>query len=161
MKRLRLWVALGIVGLFATAGSVVMWHAQATGDRGLHGRSYITTVSDSAGQFDSRGVITLHADHTMSVLDAGQGGPGYFFTSQLGSWKSRGNGRIAGRTIDFDIPPQQASIARVDFTMKLSEDRSRLTGSVTVTYFPIEADPLGDGGTVIGTFTFVGQLIKP
>ena len=67
MKHQRLWVTLGIFGLLAAAGSVALPHAQSDGDRGFSGGSYVTTIKDSAGNFASRWVITLHADQTMSV----------------------------------------------------------------------------------------------
>ena len=162
MKRPRLWITIGIVALLAAAGSAMALHAQAAGGQGVRGRAYIVTVTDSTGQFVSREVITLHADHTMSVTDSAQGGPGYYFTSELGAWASKGQGRIVGRTIDFHLPPSPADLARLDFALTLSGDRSRLAGSVTVTYFPADtADPLGGGGTVIGTFTLAGQRIQP
>jgi hypothetical protein len=40
--------------------------------------SYIIANTDSTGAFVSRGVITFHADHTLSVIDSGQGGPPSF-----------------------------------------------------------------------------------
>ena len=162
MKSSRLWITIGIIALLSAAGSAVALQVQAAGAQGTRGRAYIVTVTDSTGQSVSREVITLHADHTMSVTDSAQGGPGYYFTSELGAWASKGRGRIVGRTIDFDLPPSPADLARLDFTLTLSGDRSRLAGSVTVTYFPTDtADPLGDGGTVIGTFTLAGQRIQP
>jgi hypothetical protein len=85
MKHLRLWVVLGIFGLLAALGSVALSHAQDGGDRGFSGGSYLTTITDSSGNFASRAVITLHADRTLSVIDSGQGGPAVFFSSQLGS----------------------------------------------------------------------------
>src|ERR1700758_59078 len=57
--------------------------AQLVGPR--NGAAYLTTVRDSSGNFPTRKVLTLHADHTMSVVAADQGGP-HFFSSQLGSW---------------------------------------------------------------------------
>jgi hypothetical protein len=161
MKHLRHWLTLGIFGLLAAVGSVALPHAQSAGDRGFSGGSYVTTVKDSAGNFASRGVITLHADQTMSVIDSGQGGATFFFSSQLGSWKPDGNRRIAARTIDFDFPPSP-DVARLDYTISLAQDRSQMTGTVTLTTFPLEnGNPLDGEGTVIGTFTFVGELIKP
>ena len=161
MKHLRLWVTLGIFGLLAAVGSVVLLHAQGGGDPGFIGRSYLTTIKDSTGNFVSRGVITLHPDRTISVTDSGQGGPSYYFSSQLGSWKPDGNGRIVARTIDFDFPPSPNVVARVDFTLNFGEDPNQVTGTITVTYFPLETDPLGGGGTVVVNDTMVGQLIRP
>jgi hypothetical protein len=161
MKHLRLWVTLDIFGLLAAVGSVVLLHAQGGGDLGYFGRSYLTTITDSTGTFVSRGVITLHSDRTISVTDSGQGGPYYYFSSQLGSWKPDSNGRIVARTIDFDFPPSPSVVARVDFTFDFGEDPNQVTGTITVTYFPLEADPLGGGGTVVVNDTLVGELIKP
>ena len=158
MKRQRLWITLGVFALLA-AGSIAALQAQDDDSRGFRGASYVTTVKDSAGNFASRGVITLHADHTMSVIDSGQGGPTFFFSSQLGSWKF-GKGGLVGRTIDFDYPPN-ADVARADYTLTFGQDGKQISGTITLTTFPLQADPLGGGGTVVGTFTFTGELITP
>jgi hypothetical protein len=57
MKHLRLWVAVGIFGLLAAVGSVALLHGQEKEDQGFSGRSYLTTVKDSAGNFASRGLL--------------------------------------------------------------------------------------------------------
>jgi len=160
MKYLRSRIALGIVGVLAAVGLVALLHPQrATADEGsVRGGSFLTTVTDSNGNFASRGVITLHADQTMSVIDSGQGGPTFFFSSQLGSWKPDGNGGVVGKTIDFDFPPNQ-DVARADYTLKFGGSGT-VTGTITLTSFTLTGNPLDGGGTVVGTFTFVGQLIK-
>jgi hypothetical protein len=127
-------------------------------DQGANGTSYIATITDSNGNFASRGVITLHSDHTMSVIDSGQGGPQFFFSSQLGAWHVGGNGVVTGRTIDFDFP--SADIARLDYTIHFGANGSA-TGTITLTNFPLHANPLGGGGTVVGTFTFTAYSIAP
>jgi hypothetical protein len=156
MKHLRLWIALGMFGLVAAVGSAAL-HGQNQDDQGASGASYVTTFKDSAGNFASRGVITLHADHTTSVIDSGQGGPTFFFTSQLGSWKPDGHGGVLARTLDFDFPPN-ADVARSDYTISSSQDHSEVTGTITLTTFPLQGDPLDGGGTVIGTFTLCGPI---
>jgi hypothetical protein len=161
MKHKCLWVALGFFGLLVAVGSATLPHAQEAGDRGFSGGSYLTTIKDSAGNFASRGVMTLHADQTISVIDSRQGGTEFFFSSQLGSWKPDSYGRIVARTIDFDFPPNP-DVARLDYTISFSPDRSQVTGIVTLSTFPLEgANPLEGEGTVVGTFTFMGELIKP
>ena len=159
MKQLYRWLIVVAFGLFFAAGSVGLLHAQ-NDQGGVNGASYLTTVDDSAGNFASRGVITLHADHTMSVIDSGQGGPIFFFSSQLGSWKANQNGGITGKTIDFDFPPNAGS-ARLDYSITFAQQGSQIIGTITLTTFPLTGDPLGGGGTVAGTFTFTGQLITP
>lgn len=161
MKHPRLWVALSIVALLAAVGSVALSRAQDAGDPGFSGGSYVITNRDSEGNFFSRGVITLHADHTLSIIDSAQGGPTYFFSSQLGSWKPDGRGRIVAKTVDFDYPPN-ADVAGLDFTFELSRDGSHLTGTELITFYPLEnGNPQGGGGTVFGTFTITGEWIRP
>jgi hypothetical protein len=160
MKRLILWIALGIVGLLAAAGSVALTRAQEGGERGLTAGSYVTTIKDSSGDFASRGVITLHADQTMSVTDSNQGGPSYFFSSQLGAWKADGHGGIVAKSIDFNYPPSP-DVARLDYAMSFSPDHRQVQGTVTLMIFPLEGNPPSGEGTVLGSFTFTGELIEP
>jgi len=160
MKYSRVWIGVGIIGILAVA-SVALSHPPDGGERGFDGGSYLVTIKDSAGNFASRAVITLHADQTMSVVDSGQGGPGFFFTSQLGSWKFDRNHRIAARTIDFNYPPG-AGVARLDYTIGQGRTRNEVMGTVTLRAYPLATgNPLESNGTVIGTFTFTGELIKP
>jgi hypothetical protein len=145
-------IALAAVGLSQTV------FAGGGNDQG-EGTSYLTTITDSSGNFASRGVMTLHSDGTMSVIDSGQGGPAFLFSSQLGSWQLNGNGTAAvGRTIDFDFP--SAGVARLDYTIRFGANGTA-TGAITLTDFPLQGNPLGGGGTVIGTFTFTAQTIAP
>jgi len=161
MKQLRLNANLRLFSTLAVLGFVVLLNTgKASAQAWSKGASFVTTIKDSSGNFASRGVITLHADHTMSVIDSGQGGPTFFFTSQLGSWKWDDKGGIVARTIDFDYPPN-ADVGRVDYTIWLDRDRDHLTGTITLTIFPLQGNPLDGGGTVVGTFTFTGDLVKP
>ena len=160
MKHARVWLTIGICGLITAAVSIAPLRAQSTANLFLSGASYLTTVNTSQGSFASRGVITLHTGGTMSVIDSGQGGP-FFFSSQLGSWAPDGKGGLVARTIDFDYPPN-AAVARLDYTIKFSTTTpGQITGTITLTTFPLTANPLDGGGTVVGTFTFTGQLIRP
>src|SRR5215469_10869050 len=159
LKHQRLWMKISVVALLATAVSLPSLHAQNNDDQGASGASYLTTVKTSAGAFASRGVITLHADHTMSVIDSGEGGPAFLYSSQLGSWKPNSTGGIVARTIDFHFP--NVDVVRLDYTISFAQNRTQVTGKITLTSFPLQGDPLDGGGTVISTFTFAGQLIEP
>ena len=162
MKQLR-HVTFGIFGILALIGSVALLNphkATADSEEFHHGASYLITIMDSSGAFASRGVITLHADHTMSVIDSGQGGPTFFFTSQLGSWKPDNKGMVIAKAIDFDFPPN-ADTARLDYTISFDHDRDQVSGTITLTTFPLRGNPFDGGGTVAGTFTFTGELVKP
>jgi hypothetical protein len=160
MQRLRLpaffslIVALGSIALLSPPSAT----ADPEGSR--NGATYLTTVIDSSGNFLTRTVLTLHADHTMSVVAADQGGPTSFFTSQLGSWKPDGKGRAVGKTLDFDYPPN-ADVVRIDYTISFDADHDRATGTETLTAFPLQGNPLDGGGTVVATATFTGELVKP
>src|SRR5260370_24939748 len=110
MQQLRL---PAFFSLIAALGSVALLSPpNATADpEGPHtGATYITTVKDSSGNFTTRTVLTLHADHTMSVVAADQGGPTFFFTSQLGSWKPDGKSGVVAKTLDFDYPPDSDDV---------------------------------------------------
>ncbi|MDX6464737.1 MAG: hypothetical protein QOJ51_4507 [Acidobacteriaceae bacterium] len=147
-------VALGSVALMSPP------NATAEPERPHNGATYLTTVTDSSGNFITRTVLTLHADHTMSVVAADQGGPTSFFTSQLGSWKPDGKGGVVAKTLDFDYPPN-ADVVRIDYTITFDLDRDRATGTETLTAFPLQGNPLDGGGTVLTTATFTGELVKP
>jgi hypothetical protein len=146
--------ALGCVALLSSPNAI----AEHEGPHG--GATYLTTVTDSSGNFITRTVLTLHADHTMSVVAADQGGPTSFFTSQLGSWKPDGRGGVVAKTLDFDYPPN-ADVVRIDYTITFDPDRDRATGTETLTAFPLQGNPLDGGGTVLTTATFTGELVKP
>jgi len=163
MKHAGLSVTAGIFGFLAAVASVALPTGSAIADGGFRGASYVTTVRDSNGNFASRGVITLHADQTMSVIDSGQGGPTFFFSSQLGSWEPSGTGRAVGRTIDFDYPNSEggAEVARLNYTISFAHAGHQIAGTIILTAFPLQGNPLDGGGTVAGTFTFTGDLITP
>jgi hypothetical protein len=108
----------------------------------------------------SRGVSSLHADRTMAVTDSGQGGPTFFFSSPTRLVAPDGNGGLVARTIDFDFPPS-ADVARLDYTISFQNGGNQITGTIALTTFPLQGNPLDGGGTVDGTFTFTGDLIEP
>jgi hypothetical protein len=137
-------------------GSVALLQAQDQ-PAPTNGRSYLVTVTDALGNFASREVITLHTDQTISVIDSGQGGPAFLFSSELGVWKPNGTGGIVAKTLDFDFP--SAGIARLNYTINFAQNHTQVTGTITLTDFPLEANPLDGGGTVVGTFSFTGTLI--
>ena len=156
--------ALGFLLSLSCAGPIALFPQKAAANPQalfFHGASYLTTITNAAtGQFASRGVFTFHADSTMSAIDSGQGGPTFFFSSQLGSWEPDGQGGLEARTIDFDFPPN-ADVARLDYTVKFAQDGRQITGTITLRTVPLQANPLDGGGTVLGRFTFTGTLVTP
>ena len=126
MQQLRPIMALGIVCLLAIVSAVALLSPQSAAadpDSVGQGAVYLLTIKDSSGNFASRSVLALHADHTLSVVDSGQGGPSFFFTSQLGAWKPDGNGRVVAKTVDFDYPPS-ADVARLDYSLRFEHQTS-------------------------------------
>jgi hypothetical protein len=146
-----------VIVLLACLGAVALHAPPATA--GFPG-TYLITVTDAQGAFASRGVITLHSDHTLFAIDSGQGGPTFFFTSQLGAWAPDHMGGVGGRTLDFDFPPA-ADVARLDYTFTFSTRDTQVTGTITLRTFPLLGDPLDGGGTVVGEFTFAGTRVTP
>jgi hypothetical protein len=127
-----------------------------------NGLSYLITLTDpSTGAFVTRGVLTFHADHTVSAILSNQGGGGgVFFSSQLGSWKFGNAGGLVARTIFFDFT--NVIIDRLDYTATFASNRTQVTGTITITFFrSFTADPLDGGGTVFGHFNFTGTLVTP
>ena len=162
MKHLRRQSAFLVAGLLACFSLVSIGSRVAVAQGpslSIEGASYVITNVDSTGAFASRGVVTLHSDSTLSAIDSGQGGPTYYFSSQLGSWRVKEDGSVVGRTVDFDFSPDNET-ARLDYTFKF-EANGMISGTIVLTYFPQTADPQGSGGTFGGTFTFTGSRIKP
>jgi hypothetical protein len=60
---------------------------------------------------------------------------------------------VVGRRLDFDFPPSQ-DVARLDYTFTFNSDDTKVTGTITLTTFPLQGDPLDGGGTVEGQFTY-------
>lgn len=165
MKQLRLSVQLGAVALIATTGLLSLLHPRiaTAGEEQIerrNGAAYLTTTTDSTGAFVSRQVIALHADHTMTTTASNSGGPTSHFTTELGSWKSDGDDRLVGKTIDFDLYPNE-DVARLDYSMKVQDNGNSISGIVELTIFPLQDNPFDGGGTVISTFPFTGVLIRP
>jgi hypothetical protein len=157
MKHVGLSVRATIFCLVAVLGSLA-FPTLCTADDGA---TYLVTINDAAGAFVERGAITLHADRTMSVIVSGQGGPSFFFTSQLGSWKRDGQGGLVARTLTFGLPPNSA-VARLDYTMRtFSADATHVTGTITVRAYPLQDDPLDGDGRILGTFPFTGTFVAP
>jgi hypothetical protein len=159
MTTFRPW---SVLVLLACLGTVALHAPQATADAlsVFRGATYLITITDAQGAFASRTVMTLHADRTLSAIDSGQGGPTFFFTSQLGAWKADGKGGVVGRTLDFDFPPAP-DVARLDYTFTFSDDGAQVKGTITLRSFPLQGNPLDGDGTVLGEFTFTGTRVTP
>lgn len=159
-KKHPLSVAPCASGLVACLSLVALCPQKAAADPQISGigETYIiTNTVSTTGAFSSRGVITFNADHTLFVVDSAQGGPQFFFGSQQGTWGTSVTGTLAGRTIDFDFSPTN-DVARLDYTFKFDPHES-LSGTSVLRTFPLKANPLDGGGTLVGTFNFTGHKV--
>ena len=151
---------LTVLAVFVLAfGAWAAIHGQSAGSpNAVLGATYLTTITNaSTGAFSSRSLITLHTDHSFVAVDSGQGGPGVQFSSQLGNWAQSPSSTITARTLDFSFPPN-AGIARVDYDIT-TVSADTLSGTITLTLFPLNGDPNGGGGTPAGTFNFTSTRV--
>jgi hypothetical protein len=91
----------------------------------------------------------------MSVIDSNQGSGQ--FSSQLGAWK-RGCTGSTGRTLEFAFG--SGTITRLDYKFDPNQPKDSISGTIIATSFPLNANPLGDGGTQVGDFEFTGTRIE-
>ena len=122
--------------------------------------TFLITITDATtGAFVSKSVITLHADHSVAVIDSGQEDAGVPFSSQQGVWENALGGTLKARTIDFSFPFATQGSARVDYMFNAGGGNDQVSGSIVLTFFPPNGNPLDGGGTLGGTFNFTGQRV--
>ncbi len=164
MQTLRSRVVIGMSGILALVGLVVLLNshkAAADEERLVNGATYEITLTDSTGAFDARETLTLHADHSMAAHDSNENSPTEHFSGELGLWRFDDNGGVITKSVNFDFPPN-ADIARLDRTIKFEQNRTKISGTFTVTVFPLQTgNPQGPGGTVIFSGNFTGNLVTP
>lgn len=164
MQTLRSRVVIGMSGILALVASVVLLNAHkaaADEERLVNGATYEITLTDSTGAFDARETLTLHADHSMAAHDSNENSPTEHFSGELGLWRFDDDGGVITKSINFDFPPN-ADIARLDRTIKFEQNRTKISGTFTVTVFPLQTgNPQGPGGTVIFSGNFTGNLVTP
>jgi len=157
-KQYRVFVVL-VVALLAYAGWNAFFPQKAAASNDPSGTFLITITNAGSGTFASRSVITLHGDHSVSVIDSGQEGGSVPFSSQLGAWKNTPGGGAAARTIDWSFPFAAQGSARVDYTFNAGVPNDQVQGSIVLTFFPPSGNPLDGGGTPGGTFNFSGTRV--
>src|SRR5262245_8176901 len=144
--------------ILACLGWTTLYPQKAVAANGMAGATYLITNTDaSTGTFSSRSVITLSVYHSMAVIDSAQGGPSFSFSSQQGAWENAPGNTVKARALDFNFP--SLDIARLDYNFT-TVSNDRVAGTVVLTIFPLTGNPLGSGGTVIGTFNFTGQRVS-
>jgi hypothetical protein len=155
MKKVIVLLAGCILAYF---GWTTLYPQKAVAANGMAGATYLITITDASnGAFSSRSVITLSVDHSMAAIDSAQGGPSFSFSSQQGAWENAPGNTVKARALDFDFP--SLDVARLDYNFT-TVSNDRVAGTIVLTIFPLTGNPLGSGGTVIGTFNFTGQRVS-
>jgi hypothetical protein len=95
----------------------------------------------------------------VAVIDSGQEGNGISFSSQQGVWENGLGGTLKARTIDFSFPFATNGSARVDYTFNAGGSIDQVAGTIVLTFFPSNGNPLDGGGSPGGTFHFTGQRV--
>ena len=156
MKSLRVFAVLTVSILALGAWAMLHGQNQNQGN-GFSSGTFLVTITDSNGNFASNSVITLHSDHSVAVVDSGQEGGPVPFSSQQGVWASTPTG-LAARTIDWSFPFATEGSARVDYTFN-GTPPNQVAGSIVLTFFAPNQNPLDGGGTPGGNFNFTGTRI--
>lgn len=157
-KHVRVFAVLAVCAL--AFGAWAMVYGQNNQGNGPGGSTFLITITDAnTGAFASRSVITLHGDHSMAAIDSGQEGGPVAFSSQQGTWAQDASGAIAARTIDFSFPFATEGSARVDYKFNANAPANQVAGTIVLTFFPPNGNPLDGGGTAGGTFNFTGVRV--
>jgi hypothetical protein len=124
--------------------------------RGGRVGTFLLTITNYGTGGVHRALLTLHRDRTMSSVDSGQGNG--FFSSQLGAWKGKCDGTASGRTLEFSFG--DGTITRLDYSFDGDQPKDTVAGTIVLTSFNLNDDPLGDGGTVIAHWEFTGTQVE-
>jgi len=146
-----------MVGMFAVALGAVRPDAAAAACLQQVTGAYLTTIT-TGPSVASRSTLLLNVQGTMSVIDSTQGTVG--FTAAQGAWDchvQHGQRELRATALDFNTAGD--TIARTDYQATFDPHSETIAGTITLRSFPLLSDPLGSGGTVIGTFAFTGQRI--
>ncbi len=127
--------------------------------------TYLTTIFEANGKFASRGVITLEQDGNIFVTDSNQGGvEGVFnpFGDTQGAYTCTSNQEISAIGINFGFsgPDGANDIARSDIRATFNQLTQAVQGTITVRSFALNANPLEEEGSVVGTFPFTAQRVR-
>ena len=128
--------------------------------------SYITTITDAAGQqVVSRNILTLSADGNMMSIDSNQGGvEGMFnpFGDSAGSYTCAGEQDIRAVVLNFIFagPYGERGIVRRDIRINLGSVTPKIGGTIQIRTFALDANPMQGEGQYYGSYAFTGQRIE-
>ena len=127
--------------------------------------TYLATIVNSAGDYASRALITLHADGNFAIVDSAQdeGLQGSSFSTQSGAWRCSTDASAAATTLNFGFPPR-TSIARSAWTLDQAHSKSgqALRGTIALHIFPgvKGVDPFRADSKPVDRFYFTAQRVN-
>ncbi len=157
-----------LAGLAGSAGAENMALEKCAAAAG----SYVTTITDIEGVFQSRGLITLGGDGSFVINDSGQGGvEGIYdpFSASQGAWACAGaegnemNVKAVG--LNFTLPKSagRGGMGRVDYTATFNTEANTLEGTIALRFSGADdlesADPTIIDGPPFEEFQFSGHRI--
>ena len=135
--------------------------------------SFVTTITDIEGVFQSRGLATITAGGVVFLNDSGQGGiPGIFqpFSSGQGAWACAsgdvGEVKIKAVILNFTLPENsgRSGFGRVDYTATYDVAAKTLSGKIALHFSGEDdlesADPNTVDGPPYEEFQFTGERIN-
>lgn len=134
--------------------------------------SYVTSITDIEGVFQSRGLITLSGDGTFLINDSGQGGvEGIYqpFSASQGVWgcaEAKGDSlTLKAVGLNFTLPKDssRSGFGRVDYAATYEISSQLLNGKIALR-FSVEddlesSDPLAIKGPAFEEFNFSAKRI--
>ncbi|MUG91678.1 hypothetical protein F7734_03935 [Scytonema sp. UIC 10036] len=125
--------------------------------------TYLTTIKNANGNFASRALITLTKEGNLIVGDSNQGGIlGQFngFTTSQGTWVCNGTRGITARVFNFSISNSGGTgIARNDYSATFNPRTQTVEGTIKLSFFGLEDNPLQGNGQNGGSFSFTGEFV--
>lgn len=128
--------------------------------------TFLTGDASAGVETSSRSLIALtNGGHVMFVDSGQRGGPEYAaFSDGLGRWQclsSQGEDpRLHAVLLDFTFPEDgDQEIGRVDFEGTVDPATGELTATATLSFFPLDSDPLTAEPSRSEQFTLSGRKI--
>jgi hypothetical protein len=125
--------------------------------------TYLTTITDANGNFASRALITLTEEGNLIVTDSNQGGiSSQFnpFTTSQGTWACNGRTEITATALNFSLSNQGGSgIARNEYSATFNPRTQTVEGTIELSLFDLQGNPLKGNGQNGGSFSFTGQFV--
>ncbi|WP_013322304.1 hypothetical protein [Gloeothece verrucosa] len=132
----------------------------------------------SSNNFTGKRVISLTSDGQIVAIDSNQGGtygvppaaqgfPNNRFTSGRGVWECGANDNwVEATTLNFNFPdpnsakPEKVTVAKSDYYAKFNFSLDTVSGTFTITSFPLDGDLPEQESSHSYTFAFDGTRIS-